>query len=214
MNYELAYRIGFHPWEDAERQPAFGKRLAALVSREERASPPYGAALDLGTGSGIWAIWLAQRGWQVTAMDVSQLALERARGAAAKAGAEIANRITWLHQDVLTWNDAGAQFDLVSAQYLHFTRDNVEVHRRLATLVRPGGSLLIVGQHPSHIQGDQHHESALNHKDLLFEPEAAAAALDPAEWQVQLAAIIERQPSSAHRQSGVMKDTVLLARRS
>jgi SAM-dependent methyltransferase len=173
-----------------------------------------GTALDVGCGEGADAIWLAERGWRVTAMDVSQRALERAQIAAAQAGAEIANRITWLHQDVLTWNEAGAQFDLVSAQYLHFTRDNATLHRRLAALVRPGGSLLIVGHHPSHLQADHDHESTLNPKDLLFEPEAVAASLDAAEWQVQLSAIVERQPSSAHRQSGAMLDTVFLARRT
>lgn len=184
-------------------------QLVAYIQHEKPST-----ALDVGCGEGADAIWLAKRGWHVIAMDVSQLALERARAAGSTAGTEVANRITWLYQDVLTWNDAGSRFDLVSAQYLHFTRDNAALHRRLAALVRPGGSLLVVGHHPSLVHADRHHDTPFDPKDLLFEPETVAAALDPAEWQVQLCAVVERQPSSAHRQAGVMKDSVLLARRT
>ena len=89
MNYKLAYRVGFHPWEDAATQPEFNDRLAALLGPEETASPPYGPALDLGTGSGIWAVWLARRGWQVTAVEIVEQALERARTRAAEAGVQV-----------------------------------------------------------------------------------------------------------------------------
>lgn len=89
MNYQLAYRIGFHPWEDAERQPAFVQSISALLDREEAGSPPHGPALDLGTGSAIWALWLAQRGWQVTAVDLVEKALERARERLHEAGVDV-----------------------------------------------------------------------------------------------------------------------------
>jgi cyclopropane fatty-acyl-phospholipid synthase-like methyltransferase len=89
MNYSLAYRIGFHPWEDAQRQTAFLDSISALVHREEADTPPHGAALDLGTGSGIWAVWLAQRGWEVTAIDVADKALQRAHQRVSEAGAEV-----------------------------------------------------------------------------------------------------------------------------
>ena len=80
MNYRLAYRIGFHPWEDAEKHAPFVEKLSALLEEEERGlQPPYGAALDLGTGSGIWAMWLAERGWSVTGVDGVEVALRRAR---------------------------------------------------------------------------------------------------------------------------------------
>ena len=60
MNYGLAYRIGFHPWEEAEEQPSFTEKFSALLDREESGrQPPYGPALDVGTGSGIWGIKLA-----------------------------------------------------------------------------------------------------------------------------------------------------------
>lgn len=64
--YRVAYRIGFHPWEDAEDQPRFVEKISELFAHEEGRKPPHGRALDLGTGSGIWGVQLAKRGWQVT----------------------------------------------------------------------------------------------------------------------------------------------------
>ena len=79
MHYGLAYRIGFHPWEDAEAHAPFVTRMSELLDEEEAGrEPPYGAALDLGTGSGIWAVQLAQRGWQVTGVELVPKALQRA----------------------------------------------------------------------------------------------------------------------------------------
>ena len=67
MNYRLAYAIGFHPWEDLTEHPPFAGKLLELVAREEDGqAPPYGPALDLGTGSGVWACGSPKRGWRVT----------------------------------------------------------------------------------------------------------------------------------------------------
>lgn len=90
MNYQLAYRIGFHPWEDAEGHVPFVEKFAELLGEEEHGrDAPYGAALDLGTGSGIWAIQLAKRGWQVTGVDLVDKALQRARERVDAAGVEV-----------------------------------------------------------------------------------------------------------------------------
>lgn len=79
MNYRLAYSIGFHPWEDAATHPPFVNKFSELIEREENGQdPPFGAALDLGTGSGIWGIELAKRGWEVTGIDIVDKALDRA----------------------------------------------------------------------------------------------------------------------------------------
>lgn len=80
MNYQFAYSVGFHPWEDAATDPAFVNKFSEMIDREESGrSPPFGTALDLGTGSGIWGIQLAKRGWQVTGIDIVEKALQRAR---------------------------------------------------------------------------------------------------------------------------------------
>lgn len=90
MNYQLAYTIGFHPWEDAARDATFLATFDRLVSREEQGRVrPFGRALDLGTGSGIWAIALARRGWAVTGVDLVPKALDRARARVREAGADV-----------------------------------------------------------------------------------------------------------------------------
>ncbi len=80
MNYRLAYAVGFHPWEDLADHSPFADKLLELVAREENGQgPPYGPALDLGTGAAIWGAQLAQRGWDVTGVDLVEKALRRAR---------------------------------------------------------------------------------------------------------------------------------------
>jgi cyclopropane fatty-acyl-phospholipid synthase-like methyltransferase len=104
MNWKLAYGIGFHPWEDAATDQPFAQKIAALFEREEQGrNPPYGAALDLGTGSGIWGIELAKRGWQVTGIDIVEKALERARRRVEQAGIHM----RLLHGDVTALQKAG-----------------------------------------------------------------------------------------------------------
>ena len=112
MNYRLAYAIGFHPWEDLAAHPPFADKLLELVAREENGSgPPFGPALDIGTGSGIWGVQLAQRGWSVTGVDIVEKALRRARERAARAGVEM----RLVHGDVTALRDSGvgAGFRLV-----------------------------------------------------------------------------------------------------
>ena len=80
MNYKFAYSIGFHPWEDAERHTPFVEKITTLFEREEQGkTTPFGKALDIGCGSGVWGINLAKRGWEVTGVDIVDKALKRAR---------------------------------------------------------------------------------------------------------------------------------------
>lgn len=80
MNYQFAYSIGFHPWEDAATDPPFVEHATHIFAREERErEQPFGRAVDIGTGSGIWGIELAKRGWDVTGVDLVPKALARAR---------------------------------------------------------------------------------------------------------------------------------------
>jgi SAM-dependent methyltransferase len=104
MNWRFAYSIGFHPWEDAITDPVFVAKASELFHREEQGrEPPYGLALDLGTGSGIWGIQLAQRGWQVTGIDFVEKALRRARDRVQNAGVDM----RLIHGDVTALRAAG-----------------------------------------------------------------------------------------------------------
>jgi len=112
MNYRVAYSIGFHPWEDAANDPPFVEKVAELFEREEQGrQAPYGSALDIGTGSGIWGIELAKRGWQVTGIDIVDKALRRGRERATQAGVEM--RLVPADVTKLEDADVGTGFRLV-----------------------------------------------------------------------------------------------------
>jgi cyclopropane fatty-acyl-phospholipid synthase-like methyltransferase len=90
MNYRLAYAIGFHPWEHLAGHAPYAGKLIELLAREEAGrQPPYGKALDVGTGSAVWGVQLAKRGWQVTGVDIVEKALSRARARAEKERVEM-----------------------------------------------------------------------------------------------------------------------------
>ncbi|MFI5025308.1 MAG: class I SAM-dependent methyltransferase [Solirubrobacterales bacterium] len=89
LAYRMLYAIGFTPWEQMA-DLRIADQIAGLFAREEEGRrPPYGRALDLGCGSGIWAVALAQRGWQVTGVDFVPKALRRARERAEQAKVEV-----------------------------------------------------------------------------------------------------------------------------
>ena len=90
MNYGLAYAVGFHPWEDADKEPGFVTKFTELMDREEAGrQSPFGQALDLGCGSAIWGIRLVKRGWKVTGVDNVAKALRRAESRVKNAGVEM-----------------------------------------------------------------------------------------------------------------------------
>jgi 2-polyprenyl-3-methyl-5-hydroxy-6-metoxy-1,4-benzoquinol methylase len=101
-----------------------------------------GRALDLGTGDGRNAIWLAIQGWQVTAVDFSEVALDRGRALATASGV----RVEWQLADLLEWSPGASRFDLVTLFFIHLPSDERrDVYARAAAAVAPGGTLLIVG---------------------------------------------------------------------
>ena len=166
-----------------------------------------GEALEAGCGEGADAIWLARQGWTVTAVDVSAVALERAAGYAAAAGDEVARRITWQREDLLSWTPAPGRFDLVSAQYMHLPTSELEAwHRRLAAAVRPGGTLLVVGHHPDDLHANV---GRVGTADRFWSAEAIAASLDPGRWEVVVADAPGRSATDLDGQPVTVRDTVL-----
>lgn len=99
----ILYRVGYTPWERLADLPA-ADQIAGLFAREEAGrQSPYGAALDLGCGSGIWSVRLAERGWDVTGVDLIPRALDRARQRATAAGVDL----RLVRGDVTALEDAG-----------------------------------------------------------------------------------------------------------
>ncbi|WFE30149.1 NAD(P)/FAD-dependent oxidoreductase [Solwaraspora sp. WMMD791] len=171
---------------------------------------PAGTACDVGAGEGADAIWLAGQGWEVTAVDVSPVALRRAADQAAVAGDDVAKRLTWQQADLRSWDPGTARFDLVSAQFMHLPDpDRAMLHRRLAAAVRPGGTLLIVGHHPRDLDVPGIRRPRL--PDLMFTAEQVAAVLDPSEWASIRAETVPRSVTGPDGDPITIHDAVLHA---
>jgi SAM-dependent methyltransferase len=116
-----------------------GRPNGRLVAEVSEIRP--GAALDVGCGEGADAIWLALHGWTVTAIDISDVALGRAREAAGRAGVAV----DWVCGDALLTPLPSGSFDLVSLQYPALPKASGEpAVRALLDTVRQGGVLLAV----------------------------------------------------------------------
>ena len=103
---------------------------------------PPGRALDLGCGEGRNAIWLAQRGWQVSGVDFSEAGLDKARHLAVERGVEV----TWVRADLLDYQPDHGAFDLVIVMYIQLHAAQLAaVMNRASAALAPGGTLLVVG---------------------------------------------------------------------
>ena len=180
-----------------------------------------GTALDLGCGEGADAIWLAQAGWQVTAIDVSTTALDRAHTHAAAAG--IGDRIEWQHHDLAESFPAG-EFDLVSAQFLHspIEMPRGEILRKAAAAVAPGGSLLVVGHFGITPGAAAEHTAAgdaaaaHSHHDIdLPTPEEVLADLDlpDTEWETVVCELVARTATAPDGAVRELVDSILRVQR-
>lgn len=157
-----------------------GKPNPNLVSQTQGLTA--GTALDAGAGEGADAIWLAEQGWRVTAIDVSTVALQRAAAHAAERGPQIADRIEWRHADLRSWDPGTEGFDLVVAHYLQLPAAlRADVFGRLATAVAPGGTLLVVGHHPSDLQTTVPRPPM---PELFYTGDDIAALLDVNRWKI------------------------------
>ena len=139
---------------------------------EEVAGRAPGRALDLACGEGRNALWLAERGWRVTAVDFSAVGLEKARRLASERELEL----KLVEADVLEWGPPVASFDLVILMYLHLPAGARRRVLRAATKgLASGATLLVVGHDSTNLTegvgGPQDPE-------VLFGPEDIVGDLD------------------------------------
>ena len=112
-----------------------------------------GRALDAGCGHGSDTLWLAARGWQVTAVDFAATALAFARSTAEAMGPDVAERVEWVEADLATWTPQRDEYDLVVCLYVRVAGSVEEMVQRMATGVARGGTLFLVGDRPRATRG-------------------------------------------------------------
>jgi SAM-dependent methyltransferase len=170
-------------WEDRYRSGEGAGRRAPTASlvQATHGLPP-GRALDAGCGRGADALWLAEQGWRVTAVDVSATAVDRAREDAGQAGPEVAARLQWVVADLGGWDPQGQEFDLVTCSYVHVPGPPEELFGRLASWVAPGGTLHVTGHGARHDHGHGHGHGRPAH--AVLRPEHVTAVLPQDAWEV------------------------------
>lgn len=164
-------------------------------------------ALDVGCGEGADAVWLAARGWRVTAADISTVALDRGAARALEIGGDVAEHIDWLHADLTEWVPPPASYDLVSAQFMPLPKEPREaLFRRLAASVSPGGTLLVVGRHSCDVES-----TSPARPELFFTPADVAAALDAQEWETVVSEARPRATAAPDGATVTLQDAVFRA---
>lgn len=138
---------------------------------EETAALAPGRALDLAAGEGRNAVWLAERGWSVDAVDFSTVALTKAHRLAEARGVAL----NWIEADVEQHSLAESEYDLVIVFYLHLPWERMRhVLHAASEAVAPQGTLLLVGHDRTNLDGG--HGGPRN-ADVLYTPEEVAGAL-------------------------------------
>ncbi|WP_371030123.1 class I SAM-dependent methyltransferase [Pseudoclavibacter sp. JSM 162008] len=186
-----------------------GRVNANLASVAGALTP--GRALDLGCGEGGDAIWLAQHGWRVTGIDISTVAIDRARAAALTAGID-ESLIDFVAGDLETWRPT-EPLHLVTASFLqspvHLPR--TQIIREAALTLAPGGHLLTVAHAgpPSWVETSEHPAHLFVHP----EREIADLALPADGWETVITELRTREVTSPDGEPGTLEDSVVLLRR-
>lgn len=197
--WEERYRAHDRIWSGAAN--------ASVVDAVRELTP--GRALELGCGEGADAIWLAGRGWVVTALDISATAVGRARRAATDAGIG-EDRLRFAATDLASWSPDG-EFDLVTAAFFQspVALPRGEVLRRAADAVRPGGHVLVV----SHGAAPPWAPPGHGHTFPTPADELAVLGLPAPGWTVLQAHARARPVTAPDGTTASLEDVVVLARK-
>ena len=197
-------------WEEhyGERDRVWSGRVNVQFADVVGDLPP-GRALDLGCGEGADAVWLAERGWHVVAVDISDTALGRAADAARTHG--VADRIEFVQFDLSDGFPDGT-FDLVSAQFLHSTvrLDRSRILVDAAAAVRAGGLLVIVdhGSAPPWASKLDHHHEFPSAEEVI-----AGLGKSADDFERVRVEAVERQAVGPEGQQRPWMDNVIVLRR-
>ncbi len=161
-----------------------------------------GWALDLAAGEGRNALWLAEHGWRVTAVDFSRAGLDKGRALQQRHGLD-ALSVDWVHADVLTYDAEPASYDVVLVAYLQLDADQRRTAlRRGFAALRPGGTLLVVAHDSTNLT-----EGTGGPSDpaVLYTAEDVLADLDGERFEVERADRVARlvaAPDGTHEHHG------------
>ena len=197
-------------WEAhyGERERIWSGRVNAQLPAILAGVAP-GRALDLGCGEGGDAVWLAENGWQVTAVDISETAIGRAAAAADARG--VRDRIEFERHDLSDTFPEGT-FDLISAQFLHSTvrLERPQILRNAADAVAPGGRLVIVDH-----AAPPPFSKKVPHDHPFPSPDEVLAELDlpDAQWERARVDVVERDGTDPDGQPFTWRDNVMVLRR-
>lgn len=162
-----------------------------------------GTAIDLGAGEGRNSVWLATRGWSVTAVDFSPVGLDKAARLAAEHGVDI----TTVCADATTWAP-DATVDLVLLSYLQLPTDQQRlVLEHAAAWLSPGGTLFVIAHDRSNVE---HGHGGPPSAEVCYTVDDAVAALPGLD--VSTAQIVERSVETPDGTKTAL-DTLVIARR-
>ncbi|MGZ8630974.1 MAG: class I SAM-dependent methyltransferase [Actinomycetota bacterium] len=198
-------------WDDryAARDQAWSVEPNIWVEQLTADLPP-GRALDLAAGEGRNALWLAERGWDVTAVDFSSVALERARRLAADRLGPEAGSLTTVHADLLGFEPPKVAYDLVLLVYLHLPElERRRIVRGSARAVAPSGRLLVVGHDRDNLA---HGIGGPQDPAVLYSPSDIEADLQGTGLTIDRAESMSR-PVETDEGTARALDTVVLAHR-
>ncbi|GAA6143806.1 class I SAM-dependent methyltransferase [Hydrogenophaga sp. 5NK40-0174] len=157
---------GMNFWDERFSGDAFkyGTRPNAFLAEQAHRLPPGARVLVPGDGEGRNSVWLAEQGFDVTAMDSSSVGLEKGARLASGRGVKVDTVLA----DLAEWTPPAGQFDAVVLVYVHLPSSiRAAAHQRLAKALCPGGWLILEGFHPEQLK---HNSGGPKDVDMLMTP--------------------------------------------